>query len=600
MEHALVDAGSLLQLFVQQIPARACVIDRDFRVVWDLGVAFPSSPSAVGKSVAELFADSPDRERVIDGCHKALAGESVELEIDDRRAAAHLKLVPFRDADGGVTGVVGIAFDITERVRSEEEVRQGRRLLQQVLDLLPVGVVVIDPAGDVLHHNAASGQIWDRVVTQGQERWVTSKATRHGTGQRIAPDEWASRRALVDGTTTRDELLDIETFDGRRKTIENYAAPIRDGHGAVTGAVVVNEDVTERVLAEEGLLKTQRLLVDAEKLGQTGSWEQNLVTGEIFNTEESRQLFFGDDSTKGTQLDDYARAIHPDDRDRVLRGREALLAGTGSGDVEFRVVWPDGSVHLIFGRATVVRDDSGRPIRVYGTNADITERRRSQNELARRAHQLESLTQKLIQAQEAERRALANELHDDLGQILFALKLNLERSGQGGDNLSLVDSAIARIRDVVQALRPPLLDELGLEASLRWYVEREAARVGLAVRLALGPLEARPAATVETTAFRVAQEALSNVIRHAQARVVDVELSEGDGVVQLVVRDDGRGFAVATARQRAAIGASQGLLSMQERVALVGGELEIDSGPGRGTSIRARLPLTPTPDPGTV
>src|SRR5205823_9992920 len=130
----------------------------------------------------------------------------------------------------------------------------------------------------------------------------------------------------------------------------------------------------------------------------------DLVTGEIVNSAASKRLFFGDDVSKGAQLDDYAMAIHPDDRERVMRSRVAMLDGTGSSDIEFRVVWPDGRVHLIFGRATVVRDESGRAIRVYGTNADVTERRRADEELARRARQLESLSRKLIQAQEDERR----------------------------------------------------------------------------------------------------------------------------------------------------------------------------------------------------
>ena len=147
------------------------------------------------------------------------------------------------------------------------------------------------------------------------------------------------------------------------------------------------------------------------------------------------------------------------------------------------------------------------------------------------------------------------------------------------------------MRELATDLRPPLLDEFGLEAALRWYVEREAKRAGIAFRLSLAHLDERPPIAVETTCFRLAQEALTNVIRHAQARVVDVELSEATGTLQLVVRDDGQGFDVAAARRRATQGGSQGLLSMQERVALAGGELEIESAPGKGTAVRARLPL---------
>src|SRR5438445_634588 len=217
----------------------------------------------------------------------------------------------------------------------------------------------------------------------------------------------------------------------------------------------------------------------------------------------------------------------------------------------------------------------------------------AEEELPRRARQQEALSRKLIEAQEAERRAVARELHDDFGQVLTALKLNLQRRDRDdAETIALVDGAIARMRELAQDLRPPLLDEFGLEASLGWYVEREAKRAGLDFRLALATLARRPPIAVETTCFRIAQEALTNVVRHAQARLVEVELSAANGTLLLTVRDDGQGFDVAAARRRAALGGSQGLLSMQERVTLADGDLDIDSTPSRGTAIRARLPLT--------
>ena len=475
---------------------------------------------------------------------------------------------------------------------------RDRLLLRQVIETLPVGVSVVDRNGDILLANAASKRIWGDVIVLGRERWVQSVGFWHDTGKKIAPEEWASVRALSQGQTSLNELLDIVTYDGQQKTIQNSSAPVRNAEGAIVGAVIVNEDVTERVRAAEALRDTERLLVDAEKLGQTGSWEQDLVGGQIVNTDANLRLFFGDDRGKGERLEDYMEAVHPDDRALVVHRREELLAGTGSGDIEYRVVWPDGSVHWIFGRATVVRDAAGRPVRVYGTNADVTERKQAAEELERRTQQLEALSRRLIEAQEAERRAVARELHDDLGQVLTALKINLQRPQRDDtDSIALVDGAIVRMRELAQDLRPPLLDEFGLEASLRWYVEREAKRAGLVCLLGLGPLARRPPPVVETTCFRVTQEALTNVIRHAQARVVAVEISEAQGTLQLIVRDDGQGFDVAAARKRATQGGSQGLLSMQERVALAGGTLEVDSAPGRGTAIRARIPLPPEGDP---
>src|SRR2546423_548186 len=190
-------------------------------------------------------------------------------------------------------------------------------------------------------------------------------------------------------------------------------------------------------------------------------------------------------------------------------------------------------------------------------------------------------------------RAVARELHDDFGPVLTALKLNLQRRDRDdAETIALVDGAIARMRELAQDLRPPLLDEFGLEASLGWYVEREARRAGLDFRLALAPLARRPPIAVETTCFRIAQEALTNVVRHAQARPVEVELRAANGTLLLAGRGDGQGFDVAAARRRAAQGGSQGLLSMQERATLADGDVDIDSTPGRGTAIRARLPRT--------
>jgi signal transduction histidine kinase len=224
--------------------------------------------------------------------------------------------------------------------------------------------------------------------------------------------------------------------------------------------------------------------------------------------------------------------------------------------------------------------------------ATAIERKRAAIELGEKREQLQALSRKLIEAQEAERRAVARELHDDFGQVLTALKLNLQRRDRDEtESIELVDGAIERMRTLVQNLRPPLLDEVGLEASLRWYVEREAKRAGFESDVSVELLDGRPPPTLETTCFRVAQEALTNVIRHAQARHVRIELRVTSTALQLVVRDDGKGFDAAGARRRAAHGASQGMLSMEERVALAGGELEIESATGRGTTIRARFPL---------
>lgn len=601
----LKDAESRLRLFTEQIPARACVTDRQLRVVWDAGAAFSDSPSTVGKTVPELFAQSPDRERVLEGCRRALAGESSKLEIDDGTAAAQLQLEPFRDPGGNLIGVVGIAFDVTDRVRSEKKVRVGELLLQQVLETLPVGVIVLDRAGDILLYNSASRGVWGDVIVSGPERWTRSQGFRRGSGERVAAHEWASRRALEEGQTTRDELIDIITFDGGRKTIENFAAPIRDPDGVITGAAVINQDVTERVRAEDALRKTERLLVEAEKLGQTGSWEQDLVSGEIFNSEANRHLFFGDDNSNGTRIEDYVAAIHPADVSRVLDSRKQLHAGTGPGDIEFRVVWPDGSVHWIFGRATIIRDNAGRLLRAYGTNADITERKLAEEELGRRAQQLQALSVRLLQSQDEERRRIARELHDTTAQSLGALRINLstlKRSAAASDSsarqaveesIALVDRAIAEVRTLSYVLHPPMIEEAGLLPSLRWYARGFQERSGIAVSLDLpAELERLPIET-ETAVFRMVQEALTNILRHSGSTLALIRIEREPGTLKVSINDEGNGLPSSLRGDEGdekVFAAGVGIASMRERARELGGSMNVHSD-DHGTAIEVRLPV---------
>jgi signal transduction histidine kinase len=225
--------------------------------------------------------------------------------------------------------------------------------------------------------------------------------------------------------------------------------------------------------------------------------------------------------------------------------------------------------------------------------AQLYEKGRMDNE------RLKTLSRQLIEAQEAERRHLARELHDQIGGVFTAIKLNLQviwRVAEAArplvdDGIAIVDRAIQQVRQLSLELRPSMLDDIGLAAALRWYVDNQTQRAGLTAHLTLELPPERLPPELETACFRVVQEALTNVLRHAQAHEVWIDMRQVQGSLELVVRDDGVGFDLGAARERAARGTSLGLLGMQERVQLVQGELVIDSQPGRGTEVRARLPL---------
>jgi signal transduction histidine kinase len=229
----------------------------------------------------------------------------------------------------------------------------------------------------------------------------------------------------------------------------------------------------------------------------------------------------------------------------------------------------------------------------------VVERALAEGHLRDYAERLESLSRRLIDAQEAERRHVARELHDEIGQALTALKLNLQSLAERPDadaamtleeSIDLADRTLQQTRDLSLGLRPALLDDLGLVPALRWYLDRQGRRAGFTTEFAVAAVDDAVPPEVATTCFRIAQEALTNVARHARATKVTMELSRRDAILELVVRDSGRGFDPSAAA-RANGHRTLGILSMGERAALVGGELTIDSAVGRGTEVRVRLPL---------
>ena len=238
---------------------------------------------------------------------------------------------------------------------------------------------------------------------------------------------------------------------------------------------------------------------------------------------------------------------------------------------------------------------------------DITKRKRAEEKLKEYSRQLQVLSRRLVEAQETERRKIARELHDEIGQALTVIQLNLQAviiapdkktlTLRLNESLAVVDRVQAQVRDISLNLRPLILDDLGLEPALRWFTKKQAALVGLPARFHAEPLKHRLNQVIETECFRVAQEALTNVVRHAHAKTLNVELRKEGGQLHLRVRDDGIGFDVGAVREEAVRGASLGLLSMEERAALAGGGLEFKSVPGKGTEVHAWFPLKWRPVP---
>ena len=223
-------------------------------------------------------------------------------------------------------------------------------------------------------------------------------------------------------------------------------------------------------------------------------------------------------------------------------------------------------------------------------------------ELSHANHSLRELSGRLMHVQEEERSRLARDLHDEVGQLLTALKIDLQDIQYGEveearfssltDSLELVDRLLTQVRTLALDLRPSLLDDLGLVSALRWYANRQATRNGWTLSLSVEGMAGRVPVPIEVTCFRVAQEALTNIAKYARAKMIDLTLRRQDEEVTLIIQDDGVGFDVLSARRRAQGGESIGLLGMEERVRLAGGSLVISSAPGEGTRLELCFLLT--------
>ncbi|TMH48941.1 MAG: PAS domain S-box protein, partial [Betaproteobacteria bacterium] len=414
--------------------------------------------------------------------------------------------------------------------------RQKEDHLRLVIDTIPIMAWSVRPDG---------------VVDSLNKRWVDysgltlERYVQDPTGP-IHPEDiprvlkkW--RAAMAAGESSEDEMR-LRRADGEYRWFLVRTVPLRDEQGKIVKWYGTSTDIEDRKRAEMALQKNEQLLSETQVLGRTGSWEHNLITGEITNTEGNLRLFFGDDRSKGARFEDFAEVVHRDDREYVNARHAQLLAEGGPRDIEYRVVWPDGSVHVLFGRATVVRDAAGRPLRVYGTNVDITERKRAENALRDSGVRLQALSRRLVELQESERKELARELHDRVGQSLTALKINIdilqpalasqenaEVLARVADSAALLEATMDTIENVMSELRPPMLDDHGLAAALDWHARNFSRRTGIAVAVRAGETAGRPALQGEIALFRIAQEALNNVAKHARAHRVEIALDHANG-----------------------------------------------------------------------
>ena len=497
----------------------------------------------------------------------------------------------------------------------------------QLVDLSPDGIFVIrnnaivfvNPA--VLRLFGAITQ--DEVVGQSPLRFF--RPERH-------PQIRERIRQLLMGKTVPAVEETLVRLDGTVRDVEILGTLFEDPPDRAIQVIV--RDITERKRTESALRESEERLTLAFAGAQEGVWDWNLETGAVVYSPHWRKMLGYDENEIEPHVSAWERLLHPDDRAAVREVVEGVLRGERDYTIEFRLRHKDGHyVHVLSRGFPVRRQTDGVVGRIVGTHFDLSERKRAEEALKRAHEDLErrvkertaelglanaslreemiereraerartELLSRLVFAQEDERRRIAREMHDQFGEQLTALGLGIRqlKDSVGDDpRLGLQVTALEKVaqqldQDVdhlVWELRPTALDDLGLRAALANYVQDWSLRAGVRADLHTTGLSVdRLTSEVETTLYRIAQEALNNIAKHARAENVDVILERRPEYVSLIIEDDGVGFEQGNAGPPHQ---GFGLLGMQERAALVGATVQIESASGEGTTIIVRMPVT--------
>ena len=636
IEEALREGEERLRLVMDSVTEYAIMtLDPNGLIMtWNPGAqrAFGwTADEAIGQHTSVLFtpedraANAPNEEMRVAREEGRAADERWHLRKDGSRLFVSGVLSPLRD--GQPKGFVKVARDLTRERQAQAALRESEARFRTLSDAVPQIIWANDGRGEANYFNSRwfdySGLSLEDSLGLGWQRIV------HPDDEFPSKELW--RLALENGKIFDTEYR-LRRHDGAYRWFIGRNVPLRDGEGNVMSWFGTATDIHDLKEAEAQLRESGEKFRAMFEQSTAGVAEYDLDGNHIFvNATLCASLGYSADELLALNMETL---VHPDDLARCEELFERAKAEPGSLTTEKRLCRKNGEVIWVRDSVSAIRNEHGQTQSVVAVIIDITERKAAEDELqrshellevrvARRTRELAQalervsaeveqrrraeagraeLMKRIVNTQEDERGRIARELHDNLGQHLTAVMLGLQaletqiESLNGGENSQrtpqldklreLVDGLMRAAHRQAWELRPAELDAMGLEAALGQYIRDWSAGSGVPVDLQAVCWDERADPTTETTLYRVVQEALTNVARHANATQVSVVLERNAGGVAAIIEDDGEGFDPElqdTGRL--------GLLGMRERLALVGGSLEIESEPGFGTTIFARVPV---------
>jgi PAS domain S-box-containing protein len=548
--------------------------------------SFTQDELALMRTVADQVSVAMERVRYI----KDLKSTREDLQKSYDELESHVTERTFELDEA----IAKLQAEIQERHRAEEALRQAEEKYRNIFENAVEGIYQVTPDGLFLMANPA----FARMTGYDSEEDLISTVRDTTRQMWVQPERRAEYlRQLREHGSVQGFEAQFFRKDKDLIWVSLYARAVHGPDGQVLYTEGTMEDITERKRVEEALR-----LASAYHRSLIETSPDPLVTidpeGKISDVNSATESATGysRDELIGTDFSDYFMEPQEARRGYRLAFEKGLVR-----DYPLEIRHRHGSVTPVFYNANVYRDETGHVRGVFAVARDITERKLSEKKLYESNEQLRSLTSQLLMAEERERRRIAVELHDHIGQTLAVIKMNLDTlQGSSSDNdlikslgpiRKLTNEAIQQTRTLMTELSPPVLYDLGFIEAMQWLAEQIQTRYGINVILRSDQRFREMGQDIRILLFQVIRELLMNIVRHARAGKAIISLRQTGKNIHVMVKDDGIGFDVARIGSTASQNEGFGLFSIQERLRHLGGSLEIETRPGWGTCIKLTTSL---------